>query len=98
MTKQEELCTALLILQLGGTFSNAYGLCRFLSRKFEIFECTEVINGLISHDYVTCISMEGVKQFFMTQKGEEIANENRYKIIEILKNSFPQEKELIETL
>lgn len=98
MTKLEELYTALLILKLGGTFSNAYGLCRFLSRNFEIFDCTEVINNLISHNYVTCISMEGVKQFFITQKGEEIVNNNRYWVVERLKKLFPKEIELIETL
>lgn len=98
MNKEEELYTALLIISLGGTFSNAYGLCRLIARKFEIFACVELINALIELEYVTFISKDGVKQFSLSKKGISTLDKKRLDIIEHLKNYFPNEIDFISEL
>jgi hypothetical protein len=96
MTKEDELYVALLIIELGGTFSKTYRLCTLLSRKFEIFMCTEVINGLINNEYVAYEEIEGGKLFFINEKGKAVLAEKRMQIVEALRIDFPKELDLID--
>ncbi|HMG67751.1 MAG TPA: hypothetical protein VK588_08700 [Chitinophagaceae bacterium] len=98
MSDKDQLYVALLVIRLGGTFSNTYGLCRLLSRKFEIFKCQEVVVGLINHQYVVFDELAGVKQFTINGKGEEVLMQNRQRIIDILRTTFPSELNLIDKL
>jgi hypothetical protein len=52
VTKQEQLYIALLVIKIGGRFSNTYGLCKFIDLKFDIYDCADIVKELISNDYV----------------------------------------------
>jgi len=98
VTKQEQLYIALLVIKVGGRFSNTYGLCKFIDLKFDIYDCTNIIKELISNDYVTYNEIKGGKAFYISRKGEDALKENRLEIIEMLKHDFPKEIFLSEML
>ena len=98
MTKEEQLHISLMVIKLGGRFANTYGLCRFIDLKFDIFDCTNIINDLIAKDYVTYNEIDGGRMFYLNSKGEEVLKNQKIAIIELLKHEFPKELFLAEIL
>ncbi|THU39402.1 hypothetical protein FAM09_12925 [Niastella caeni] len=60
MKEKDEVYVALLIINLGGTFSNSYGMCRLLDRKFDIYNCVRVVSDLINESLVDYVEKDGV--------------------------------------
>lgn len=86
---------SLLIME---PFVNSYWLCRFLSRYFEIFDCGNVINNLITNRYVSYIEKGGVKDFELTASGNEFMNSNKVKTIEMLLREFPKQEDILKAM
>jgi hypothetical protein len=98
MSNKEAIYLALLVINLGGTFSNTYGLCKLLRRKFEIFDCVEIVNNLINSGHVNYVMKDGVEQFYINESGNEAIIQHRSRIIDLLNEKFPQESEFISFL
>ena len=98
MSNKENVLIALLVINLGGTFSNTYGLCKLLRRKFGIFDCVEIVNNLINSGYVNYVIKDGVEQFFINESGNEAILQNRSRIVDLLKEKYSNEAEFISFL
>lgn len=98
MTEEQELFIALLVIKVGGRTSNTYGLCTFIDRRFDIFDCAKVIQGLIANGYVTYNEIEGGKLFHVSKLGDFILESKRLEIIELLKIDFPREVYLLDVI
>jgi hypothetical protein len=95
---KEDVYIALLVIKLGGTFSNTFGLCKLLRRKFEIFDCVEVVNNLINSGYINYVLKNGVEEFTINESGNEAILQHRSRVIDVLKVKFPNESEFIDFL
>jgi hypothetical protein len=98
MEKDEDLYTALLVIDLGGTFSNAYGLCRTIDRKFSLYNCSDIIKRLIQNNFVEYININGVKQFLVNTKGADVIAQHKPSLLEKLRHNFSSEIEFINQL
>jgi hypothetical protein len=73
-------------------------MCRLLDRKFDIFNCVGVINNLITDDLIDYTEKDGVKHFILNEKGNQTLHQQRDKIIEMLREKFPNEIDIINKL
>lgn len=98
MNNEEDVYIALLVIKLGGTFSNTYGLCKVLRRKFEIFDCVEIVNNLTNSGYINYVMKDGVEQFVINESGNEAILQHKSRVIHSLNEKFPNEAEFVSFL
>jgi hypothetical protein len=80
-------------------FSNAYDLCKVLSRIFNIINCQEIILYLLEEKFVDIEKIEyQVKHFLVTAKGFEFEQERKDEFISFLKSEYPHEYLFIDNL
>lgn len=94
----DDVLIALLLINLGGSFSNTYGLCKVLSRKFEIFDCVEIVNKIIDSGYVSYIKKDGVELFSINELGIEAILQHKNRIVDLLNKKYPHEATFISYL
>lgn len=98
MNRSEENILALMVIKKGGSFSNSYWLCKFLSRMFDVFNCDEIIKNLIEYKYVTYVVSDGVEIFQLSEKGMDIMDRNYERILNILFEKFPEQNDIIKLM
>jgi hypothetical protein len=97
MNTLETNILALLIIEKGDSFANSYNLCKTLSWKFKTINCHEIINDLISRDYITAEYTNGIGEFKLTNLGEKLIKENRNGTIKKLREAYPEELKIIDS-
>jgi DNA-binding PadR family transcriptional regulator len=99
MNEHYEDLLALAILSTK-THANAYSLCSGLSRKFNIINCSAIINRIETKGYVnvTYQESEQLKSFTLTSTGKSLLIQEKLGLSEILKSNFPEEFDFIDLL
>lgn len=89
---------ALFVIKMGGTYSNTYGLCRMLSIKFQIQDCQEIIELLVTNGYVNVRKTSQINYYEITMEGEKFMDSKRNEAAEALTKELPLETEAIRSL
>lgn len=97
MIEKVQVILGLLILK-NSRFSDSYNFCKALSWKFKIINCREVIEHLITNNYIHAEYNNGIGSFIITKQGELLVVQNRDWAIERLKEFYSDELEFINLL
>jgi DNA-binding PadR family transcriptional regulator len=99
MTESYEDLLALLIIN-NENFSDAYQLCKVLSWKFGVINCSEIINRIEARRYIITAYPKSttLKFFSLTSEGRNRLQEEIDPLIRILREEFPEEVDFIDKL
>lgn len=98
MTNDNVQVVALFVIKQGDTFANTYGLCKVLSRAFEVSNCLDVVASLNLNGYINVRKEDSINYYDITPEGEKFMNTNRSETVEVLLNEFPKDAEFINAL
>jgi hypothetical protein len=90
---------AILIIN-NRNFADAYQLCKVLSWKFGILNCSEIINRIEAKRYVitTYPKSDTLKFFSITLEGSKKLQEEISSLVKILREEFPEKIDFIDKL
>ena len=99
MTESYQDLLAILILK-NENFADAYQLCKVMSWKFGILNCSEIIGRIESKGYVlvTYPKSQTLKFFSLTSEGRKMIQEKVNSLIAVLKDEYPSEADFINKL
>ena len=99
MLQDDEDILALLICS-NNNFADAYQLCKVLSWKFGIINCSEIIQRIILKGYVTVTYPKSptLKCFALTEEGKVQRDERSNLLIKKLKEELPDLRDFVDRL